>query len=186
MGLLVIGHGQHGKGTFCKAINEYYGITSLSSSRCALEEFLKHRLAIRHGLYYTSLEEAYIDRVNHRKIWFDEIANYNFYDATRLASKVYENSDTYDGMRSRREILACKERGIISLTIWIDASERLPLEDKSSLEIDRSLADIIIENNGTPEDFDKKIRAIGPFLIMWLIDPDYPNYDTEPIKSHKV
>jgi len=42
-------------------------------------------------------------------------------------------------MRSRLEIEDCLNKGVFDLVIWVDASERLPLEDASSF-------DIIIEN----------------------------------------
>lgn len=51
------------------------------------------------------------------------------------------------------------------LVIWVDASERLPEEDVSSFNIDKSCADIIIENNGSFEAFKAKVSRLGKTLL---------------------
>jgi hypothetical protein len=51
------------------------------------------------------------------------------------------------------------------LIIWVDASERLPLEHVSSFNIKKSDADIIIENNGTYDEFKEKVIRLGNTLI---------------------
>jgi hypothetical protein len=53
---------------------------------------------------------------------------------------------------------------LFDIIIWVDASERLPLEDASSFNIDKTCADIIIENNGTFEQFKEKAIRLGNFL----------------------
>ena len=64
-------------------------------------------------------------------------------------------------MRDKDEILACQEQKLFDLIIWVDASERLPLEDSSSFNIDKSLADIIVDNNGTQEQFRQRVINLG-------------------------
>ncbi len=56
-------------------------------------------------------------------------------------------------------------QGLFDVIIWVDASERLPLEDPSSFDIDKTCADIIIENNGTYDEFLDKALRIGSILI---------------------
>ena len=56
-------------------------------------------------------------------------------------------------------------QGIFDLIIWVDASNRLPMEDASSFNIDKSCADIIIENDGTYEQFKEKVIRLGKVLI---------------------
>jgi hypothetical protein len=67
-------------------------------------------------------------------------------------------------MRDRDEIRECIDNGIFDLIIWVDASERLPEEDASSFNIDKSCADIIINNNGTYEEFVERVVRFGKCL----------------------
>ena len=48
-----------------------------------------------------------------------------------------------------------------SLIVWVDASERLPLESSNSCNIDKSCADIIIDNNGSYSAFKDKVITFG-------------------------
>jgi hypothetical protein len=57
------------------------------------------------------------------------------------------------------------KQGIFDLVVWVDASDRLPAEDASSFNIDKSCADIIIENNGTLEEFKVKVSRFGKTLL---------------------
>ena len=68
-------------------------------------------------------------------------------------------------MRDSDEIKECIKQGLFDLIIWVDASDRLPPEDVSSFNIKKSDADIIIENNGTFEEFKEKVIRLGNTLI---------------------
>lgn len=54
---------------------------------------------------------------------------------------------------------------VFDLIVWVDASERMPQEDASSFNIDKSCADIIIENNGSFESFKEKAIRLGNTLF---------------------
>ncbi len=69
-------------------------------------------------------------------------------------------------MCDREEILECKRQNLFDLIIWVDASDRLPLEDKSSFNIDKGLADIIIDNNTTYDDFESKVIRLCSILSI--------------------
>lgn len=72
---------------------------------------------------------------------------------------------SYHYKRDRDEIEECLRQGIFDLVIWVDASERLPNEDASSFNIDRTCADIVIENNGTYEQFKESVLRLGKILF---------------------
>ena len=55
--------------------------------------------------------------------------------------------------------------GFANLVIWVDASGRLPEEPSTSFNITKSDADIIIENNGSFEEFKEKAKKIGSVLF---------------------
>ena len=68
-------------------------------------------------------------------------------------------------MRDKEEIEECNRQKLFDLIIWIDASERLPEEDSNSFNIDKSYADIIIDNNGTYDEFKKRVIRFGKVFL---------------------
>ena len=161
--LLIIGSARHGKDSMAEILQEEHGLKFQSSSQSAADIFLYDALKEKYG--YKTPEECFEDRVNHRAEWKQMICDYNKDDGARLAKGILERSDCYVGMRDREEINECLRQGLFSLIIWVDASKRLPLEDPSSFDIDKSCADIIIENNDDYETFKTKVRRIGNILF---------------------
>jgi dephospho-CoA kinase len=161
--LLIIGNMRHGKDTFAEMLNDEFGYTFESSSQAAANIFLYDELKEKYG--YETPEECFEDRVNHRQEWYEAICDYNKDDRARLAKGILTLSDCYVGMRDRDEITECLKQGIFHLVVWVDASERLPLEPAGSFNIDRSCADVVIENNGTFDEFKEKVRRFGKILL---------------------
>jgi hypothetical protein len=69
-------------------------------------------------------------------------------------------NDILDGIRKASELQACKEAGIVHITIWVDASERHPPEPSSSCEIGPEDCDIVVDNNSTIEDLYSRLDRI--------------------------
>lgn len=160
--LLVIGAARWGKDSFAEILNLEFGYTFESSSQAAANIFLYDLLKDKYK--YLTPEECFEDRMNHRQEWYEAICDYNKDDKAKLAKGILERSDCYVGMRDRDEITECINQGLFDLIVWVDASDRLPLEDASSFNIDKSCADIVIENNGTFEEFKEKVVRLGKFL----------------------
>lgn len=161
--LLIIGHARHGKDTLAEIFNENFGYTFESSSQSAANIFLYDLLKDKYG--YKTPEECFEDRVNHRQEWYEAICEYNKDDRAKLAKGILQRSDCYVGMRDRNEIEECLKQKVFDLIVWVDASERMPQEDASSFNIDKSCADIIIENNGSFESFKEKAIRLGNTLF---------------------
>lgn len=161
--LLFIGNARHGKDSFAEIMEEHYGLKFVSSSQAAADIFIYDALKEKYN--YTNSVECFEDRVNHRAEWYDMICEYNKEDKARLAKGILELADCYVGMRDRDEILECKRQGLFDLVVWVDASDRLPLEDPSSFNIDKGDADIIIDNNGTLEQFVERVIRFGKTII---------------------
>jgi len=155
MKLMVIGHARHGKDTVCDLLKEYYGLSFTSSSMFACELFIYSLLRDTHG--YSTIEECFNDRVNHRETWHQLIKEYQGDDKTMLTRAIFQKNDVYCGNRSREEVQAAREAGLFDYAIWVDASQRLPLEDASSISVTEADADFIIDNNGTEEELLRKV-----------------------------
>ena len=160
--ILIIGNQRHGKDTFAEILNEVFGYKFASSSQSAADIFIYDELKTKYG--YKTPVECFEDRVNHRGEWYNMICDYNKHDKARLAKSILEKSDCYVGMRDKEEIDECMKQGLFKLIIWVDASERLPLESADSFNIDRSCADLIVENNGSYEEFRDKVIRLGNII----------------------
>lgn len=161
--ICVLGAARWGKDSLAEILNEEFGLSYKSSSLAAAEIFIFNVLKYKYK--YQTLNDCFEDRVNHRAEWHKLICDYNKTDKARLAKDILETSDCYVGMRDTEEINECIKQNLFDLIIWVDASERLSMEDKSSFNIDKSCADIIIENNGDYETFKNKVIRLGNIIF---------------------
>lgn len=148
--LLIIGHGRHGKDTVCEILKEKYGFSFESSSQFCSRLFIFDMLKDRYG--YSTEEECYADRHNHRAEWYNAICDYNVPDAARLGREIFKEHDIYCGLRNKKEFHAMKNTKVFNYAIWVDRSDFLALEDKSSMTLEQWMADFTIDNNGTIEE----------------------------------
>lgn len=160
--LLIVGHGRHGKDSMAEILNQEFGLKFKSSSQAAAEIFIYDELKEKYG--YKTPEECFEDRVNHRAEWHQLICDYNLEDKARLAKGILQYADCYVGMRDYREIKECINQDLFDLIVWVDGSKRLPLEGSDSFNIDPSDADIIVDNNGTFEEFRNRVIRLGKAL----------------------
>jgi len=157
--LLIVGSARHGKDSMAEILRDKFGMTFESSSQAAADIFLYDLLKDKYG--YKTSEQCFEDRMNHRPEWYEAICDYNKEDRARLAKGILQRTDCYVGMRDRDEIRECIKQGLFDLIIWVDASGRLPEEPSASFNIDKSCADVIVENNGTYEEFYEKVLRFG-------------------------
>lgn len=161
--LLIIGHGRHGKDTMAELLERDYGMTFMASSMAASKIFIYEELKDKYG--YKDAEECFNDRSNHRAEWYDLICDYNKDDRAKLAKEILNSSDCYVGMRDLEEIDECMKQGVFDLIVWVDASDRLPKEGKDSFNVPKSRADIVIYNNDSLDDFERKVEAFGKVIF---------------------
>lgn len=162
--ILIIGHGRHGKDTVAEILRDEFGYTFKSSSELAAEIFIYDLLKSKYG--YSTFQECYNDRHNHRAEWYDLIKEYNKDDRARLAKEILRQTDCYVGMREREEILECLNQNLFDLIIWVDRFDFEPPEPEDSFNIEKNLADILIDNNYFLEDLKRKVIRLGKLLCV--------------------
>jgi hypothetical protein len=145
MKILIIGYGRHGKDTVAEYLRDHYGLTFKSSSMHCAENAVFPALRGMYG--YKTVEECFADRSNHRTEWYDLISKYCESDPARIGREIFEVSDMYCGLRNKREFHAIRNNGLVDVTIWVDRSDWLPPEDKSSNTLEPWMADYVIDNN---------------------------------------
>lgn len=121
---------------------------------------------LREKYGYSSEEECYGDRHNHRAEWYNAICDYNVPDAARLGREIFKAHDVYCGLRNKREFHAMKNTKVFDYAIWVDRSDHLPLEDPSSMSLEQWMADFTIDNNGTLDDLARNTNQLISNLIQ--------------------
>jgi hypothetical protein len=164
--LLVIGHARHGKDTVCEILRDTYSYSFESSSKFCSKLFIFERLKNKYS--YTSEEECYADRHNHRAEWYDAICAYNVPDAARLGKDIFKEHDIYCGLRNRKEYHAMKNCKVFDYAIWVDRTEHLPLESSTSMSLEQWMADFTIDNNGSLTDLEFNLAQ-----LMRTLDASY-------------
>ena len=162
--LLIVGHGRHGKDTVSEILRDRYGYSFESSSQFCSKLFIYDMLQEKYG--YTTEAECYADRHNHRQEWYEAICAYNVPDASRLGRAIFEEHDIYCGLRNRREYFAMKNTCVFDLAIWVDRSDHLPPEPKTSMSLEQWMADYTIDNNGSLAELEFNVEQ-----LMSYIDP---------------
>ena len=162
--LIIFGHKQHGKDTACEYLQSKFGMTFMSYSFFACQAFLFEQIQLQNNNSYKTLEECFEDRVNYRKYWYEAIRDYNTPDKTRMGTQLLSQYDIYCGIRDLEEFSALKTAGLINLSIFIDASDRLEKEDTESMKLDIEDADIVITNNGSLKQFHGKLDKLFALL----------------------
>lgn len=157
MKLMVLGEARHGKDSVCEIITRDYGLTFESSSAFVAEKAVRPWLAAK-GITYSTYDEMYADRVNHRPEWKEAISAYNTPDKTRLGRELYAIHDIYCGIRDGDELAALQAAGVIDFSIWVDASLRCPPEPATSCTVTRDMADYILDNNGPESSMASEVR----------------------------
>lgn len=148
MKIMVVGHGRHGKDTFC----EMLGLPFKSSSEVALEKVIwpvmeDNIFMSDDSPEYFTPEECFKDRHNYRDEWAKLITAYNTPDRTRLAKDIFAENDIYCGIRNRDEFYAIKRAGLFDIAVWVDRSGHLPPEGPSN-QMTAMDCDFYIDNNG--------------------------------------
>lgn len=157
--LFVVGHGEHGKDTFCEVLQDYFNVKFKSSSMHACEKIIYPLLKDK----YSSIQECYDDRRNHRVFWADAITEYNEKDKSRLSREIFSEYDIYCGIRKKEELDV--SRNLADLVIWVDGYDRTNyLETEGSMTISKSDADIVLYNNESKQSFINKVVKVGVSL----------------------
>ena len=111
---------------------------------------------------YRSAQECWDDRHNHRLLWREVILEYNRPDGMRLYREMLGENDILNGIRDRNELIACKQAGLIDLTVWI--AREVP--NDPSINFHADLCDITIGNYRCLNEFPRSLAIkLLPILL---------------------
>ena len=161
--LLIIGNARHGKDTVCDILRDTFEYSFRSSSDFCAEKFIYSELKDKYG--YTTYEQCFLDRHNHRSEWYDMIHAYCKDDYARLGREIFAENKIYCGLRNKAEFHAMRNTGVFDYAIWVDRSDHLPQEDKSSMTLEPWMSDYVIDNNGTLSDLQRNTVELITRLV---------------------
>ena len=148
--VMIIGHGRHGKDTVAALLVDALKLRFMASSEICSAVFIFDALKDEFG--YTTPQECFEDRSNHRELWHQLISVFNFHDKAALIKLIYQYVDVYVGCRCVKELTGAKEAGEIDVTIWVDAIGRVPIDDEPSFSVHKGLAEYHIDNSADDPD----------------------------------
>lgn len=161
---LIIGHGRHGKDTVTEYLSGELGLKFKGSSMICCENFIFDTLKDKHG--YKTVEECFNDRHNHREVWHQLIADYCKINKAALGDLIFQDYDIYCGIRASDECEAII-RKYNPIVIWVDASNRLPLESEASMRIKYQSNWLRVDNNGTEDDLLTTLKTLVHHLKLF-------------------
>jgi hypothetical protein len=163
MKILILGHARHGKDELASILQKKYNLTFKSSSETCNELFIYETLRDKYN--YTSKEECFEDRTNHRDEWKRLICDYNKDDKARLGKYIYERNDIYVGLRDFEEYEAIIKLGTVDVVIYVDAGKRMGYNDETmGIGIDDFRVNCVVDNNGTLEELEEKLAPLYDIL----------------------
>jgi len=166
MNLAICGPGRCGKDTAMQWLEEHTTLRCAGSTSEAAAPMVFDHIGRDHG--YTSVQECWEDRHNHRELWAKLIWDYNKPFGIRLYHDMLKESDMLNGIRRAGELQALLERGMIDLVVWIHRD----VPDDPSLEMPMDVADVVIPNTGSLSDFYSKLeRFAAAIRILKPIEP---------------
>lgn len=148
--ILVLGQGNHGKGTFSKMLAKRFNLKATSSSQFAFP-YIKD--AIRLGMLPNRVDddaELYEMRKHYpllRQIMKELICLINLSDRSNLTKMILNDHSIYDGMRDSDEFNASWH--LFDYIFYVDASERVPAIDQTMEITFDSLTMHKVDNNQT-------------------------------------
>lgn len=155
MRIIICGHSRHGKDTLAEILKLQFGLKFQTSSFTARDEVFTNCKLLQSK--YKNPIDAWENRHAHRQEWFDGISRICGHDDTALANKIFSDAEVYCGMRRIEELRACQQRWPEVVAMWVDASDRLPLESDKSNTITKDHCEFTIHNNGTEQEFERKV-----------------------------
>lgn len=165
--LILVGHGRHGKDTACEYLRDKFGFRFGSSSEFCAEHVVMPWMHANTDLRYDSWEDCFEDRHNgnNRANWYNAITAFNTPDKSRLGRAILERNDIYNGLRNRAELWAMQATGLVDAVVWVDRTDHVPLEPRSSMTIEPWMADFHVDNNGSLDELERNLFRLAERLI---------------------
>lgn len=162
--ILLMGHEGHGKNTVCQLLQKNYGLSYQIASIYYAKNIIQPKLAEKYG--YKNELLCWLDRHNHREEWFQLIKEYNLAHTFRTGSKIWSEFNIYSGLLDIQEYKFLRARKMFDVSIWVDASERVPSETKSTITVETYHGEHLIRNHSTRSALSRSVDGLMEKLTL--------------------
>lgn len=107
-------------------------------------------------------DEAYAERHRHRQFWLDWCHAFRDPDLTLIVRMLLGEGDVVVGLRGEGEFAACVRDRVFDLSVWV---ERPGVERDFTVEFRREDCDIVLSNDGSLSDLDRKVGRLAAVLV---------------------
>jgi hypothetical protein len=166
MKLAVCGPGRCGKDTVSHWLKRHTHLCYQCSTSEAATTLCFVALRKKYG--YETPEQAFADRVNHRKEWAEIIWAHNQPDGLTLYRDMLGETDILNGIRRGGELEALRQNSMLDLVIWIDRN--VPEDESCEITVDD--CDIVIPNHGTLEELYQRLTRFARVTKLSRLTPD--------------
>lgn len=157
--VIFCGRARAGKDTAC----ELWSIVTGCRNAGTVSKYIAPHAAARLGL---PVEEAYAKRgesMETRRFWRKVGDELMATDPALLSREMMQHGEVGGGLRRIVEIRAARAEGVADLFVWVDSVRALA---DTTCEFGPEECDITIRNDGTLEEFGKKIKCLARFANM--------------------
>ncbi len=156
--LAIVGHSRAGKDTAAQYLAERTNLIYMGSLSGIVLPMIAKELNI-------STDEAWKTRHDRWQFWQKWCDNYRRYDKLKLISLAVKQADIITGIRDIHELNQAKYYGLIDLVVWINNPN---IVEDPTMTFDCKVADIMILNEGSIYDFQKRLAAFANFAGLLL------------------
>lgn len=160
--LAIVGYGRHGKDEAGIYLGAHSRLRYAGSTSWAALPLMAQYLRVHPQV-------AWEQRHSNRQIWKDHCDELRRFNPTRLIDLALATGDIVTGIRGKPEILAAKEHSVDHI-LWIDRPG-FPVDP--TVDFGPEVADEIIVNDGTLEDFHKKLDQFAVAKLGGSLAPSF-------------
>lgn len=154
--ILLVGYGRAGKD---EGLNYLAALTGLRNAGCTsvyLAKYVARELGV-------SESEAYKTRHQHRDLWYEIGNQLRENDPGILLREALEHGPLTGGVRDLEEIVEARRCNLVDLIVWV---ENVRVHVDNTVKFDSEHCDVIVQNNGTLEEYQDKLRRLAAFAEL--------------------
>lgn len=151
--VLLVGHGRAGKDEGLRYLSEITGLANAGTTSKYLAKYVSVRLKC-------GVQVAYDTRHDNRDTWYQIGKAIRENDPGVLLCEALKHGPLTGGVRDLEEIEAARSRNLVDLVVWIE-NNRVP--DDPTVMFTSGHCDVVIQNNGTLEEYHNKLYRLARF-----------------------
>ncbi len=157
--IMFVGEGRAGKDTACDYLAEITTLRNAGTTSKYLSKYVAKKLGISEADAYARRHESDEMRI----LWYNTGNEVRTEGPTTLAREALLHGEITGGLRDLEEIRACRVERVADLIVWV---ENKRVKKDPTVMFTSAEADIVIENNGTLEEFYERLTRFAKFASL--------------------